>query len=75
MPAILWQRSTPGSSLASPPGMRRFFLLMVLLAGCAPTRPMTADERAERWELPPPRPVPNEPAPVTVPPPPPSLAR
>jgi len=55
--------------------MRRFFLLMVLLAGCAPTRPMTADERAERWELPPPRPVPNEPAPVTVPPPSPSLVR
>ena len=55
--------------------MRRFFLLMVLFAGCAPTRPYTADERADRWELPPPRPIPREPQPVIEPAPPPSLAR
>jgi hypothetical protein len=34
--------------------MKRCFLLL-LLAGCAPTRPLTPQERAARWELPPPR--------------------
>jgi hypothetical protein len=55
--------------------MRRFLLLMVLFAGCAPTRPYT-QEQAYRQELPPPREAELRkfeatPPPREVPPPPP----